>query len=197
MYKLRLKLNKFPSSEKFYDKADYLSVVYFLISLAIIILSVFVWIFLSSYNYCDIQGKFRQLANGTMLYFVLPFLGFVLLLRGRRPDNTIWLLIFLILTLVLYLCLWFVIFPFANMLYTKAEVSAYALVEDKRKETNPEAPDKYYFHLSGWQERGGCFKEVRVPASIYYKANIGDHVTFSVKRGLFDVPYADKFKLVR
>jgi len=197
MYKLRLKLNKFPSSEKFYDKADYLSVVYFLISLAIIILSAFVWIFFSSYNVCDIQDKFRQLANRTMLYFVLPFLGFVLLLRGRRPDNTIWLLIFLILTPVLYLCLWFVIFPFANRLYTKAEISAYALVEDKHKERRSRRPDAYYLHLSGWQERGGCFKEVRVPADIYNKANIGDQVAFSVKWGLFDVPYADKFKLVR
>jgi len=197
IYKLRLKLNKFPSSEKFYDKADYLSVVYVLISLAIIILSVFVWIFSSSYNDCDIQDKFRQLANETMLYFVLPFLGFVVLLRGRRPDNTIWLLIFLILTPVLYLCLWLVVFPFANRLYTKAEISAYALVEDKRKEIRSRGPNEYYLHLSGWQERGGCFKEVRVPVGIYNKANIGDQVAFSVKRGLFGVPYADKFKLVR
>jgi hypothetical protein len=197
MYKLRLKLNKFPSSEKFYDKADYLSVVYVLISLAIIILSVFVLIFSSSYNNCDIQDKFRQLANGTMLYFVLPFLGFVVLLRGRRPDNATWLRIFIVLTPVLYLCLWFVIFPFANRLYTKAEISAYALVEDKRKEKRIRGPYKYYLHLSGWQERGGCFKEVRVPVDIYNKANIGDQVAFSVKRGLFDVPYADKFKLVR
>jgi hypothetical protein len=196
MYKLRLKLSKFPSSEKFYDKADYLSVVYVLISIAIIILSVFVWIFSSSYNDCDIQDKFRRLANGTMLYFVLPFLGFVVLLRGRRPDNTTWLLIFLILTPILYLCLWFVVFPFANRLYTKAEISAYALVEDKRKERRSRGPDAYYLHLSGWQERDGCFKEVRVPADIYNKANIGDQVAFSVKRGLFDVPYADKFKLV-
>jgi len=197
MYKLRLKLNKFPSSEKFYDKADYLSVVYFLISLAIIILSVFVWIFFSSYNVCDIQDKFRQLANGTMLYFVLPFLGFVLLLRGRRPDNATWLLIFLILTPVLYVCLWLFVFPFANRLYTKAEISTYALVEDKRKERRSRGTHAYYLHLSGWQERGGCFKEVRVPVDIYNKANIGDQVAFSVKRGLFDVPYADKFKLVR
>jgi hypothetical protein len=196
MYKLRLKLSKFPSSEKFYDKADYLSVVYVLISFAIIVLSVFVWIFSSSYNDCDIQDKFRQLANGTMLYFVLPFLGFVVLLRGRRPDNTIWLLIFAFLTPVLYLCLWFVVFPFANRLYTKAEISAYALVEDKRKERRSRGPDEYYLHLSGWQERGGCFREVRVPAGIYNKVNIGDHVAFSVKWGLFDVPYADKFKLV-
>lgn len=197
MYKLRLKLNKFPSSEKFYDKVDYLSVVYVLISLAIIILSVFVRIFSSSYNYCDIQNKFRQLANGTMLYFVLPFLGFVVLLRGRRPDNTTWLIIFLILTRVLYLCLWLVVFPFVNKLYTKAEISTYALVEDKHKERRSRAPDAYYLHLSGWQGRGGCFKEVRAPADIYNKANIGDQVTFSVKWGLFDVPYADKFKLVR
>ena len=197
MYKLRLKLNKFPSSEKFYDKADYLSVVYVLISLAIIILSVFVWIFSSSYNYCDMQNKFWQLADRTMLYFVLPFLGFVVLLRGRRPDNTTWLLIFLILTPILYLCLGSVIFPFANKLYTKAEISAYALVEDKRKEIRSRGPNEYYLHLSGWQERGGCFKEVRVPVGIYNKANIGDQVAFSVKRGLFGVPYADKFKLVR
>jgi uncharacterized membrane protein len=197
MYKLRLKLNKFPSSEKFYDKADYLSVAYVLISLAIIILSVFVWIFSSSYNDCDIQDKFWQLANGTMLYFVLPFLGFVVLLRGRRPDNTIWLPIFLILTPILYLCLGFVTFPLANKLYTKAEISTYALVEDKHKERRSRGPDAYYLHLSGWQERGGCFKEVRVPVGIYDKANIGDQVVFSVKWGLFDVPYADKFKLVR
>jgi uncharacterized membrane protein len=197
MYKLRLKLNKFPSSEKFYDKADYLSVVYVLISIAIIILSVFVWIFASSYNYCDMQNKFWQLANGTMLSFVLPFLGFVVLLRGRRPDNTIWLPIFLILTPILYLCLGSVIFPFVNRLYTKAEISTYALVEDKRKEKRIRGPYKYYLHLSGWQERGGCFKEVRVPADLYYKAKIGDQVAFSVKRGLFDVPYAGKFKLVR
>ncbi len=197
MYKLRLKLNKFPSSEKFDDKADWLSLAYVLISIAIIVLSVFVWIFASSYNDCDIQNRFRQLANRTMLYFVLPFLGFVVLLRGRRPDNTTWLPIFVVLTPVLYLCLWFFIFPFANRLYTKAEISIYALVEDKRKETNPKAPDKYYLHLSGWQERGGCFREVRVPADIYNKANIGDQVAFSVKWGLFDVPYADKFKLVR
>jgi hypothetical protein len=197
MYKLRLKLNKFPSSEKFDDKADWLSLAYVLISIAIIVLSVFVWIFASSYHDCDIQNKFRQLANGTMLYFVLPFLGFVVLLRGRRPDNTIWLLIFAFLTPFLYLCLWFVAFPFANKLYTKAEISAYALVEDKHKERRSRAPDAYYLHLSGWQERGGCFKEVRVPADIYNKANIGDQVAFSVKRGLFDVPYADKFKLVR
>jgi len=197
MYKLRLKLNKFPSSEKFYDKADYLSVVYVLISLAIIILSVFVWIFSSYYNYCDMQNKFWQLADRTMLYFVLPFLGFVVLLRGRRPDNTIWLLIFAFLTPILYLCLGSVIFPFANKLYTKAEISTYALVEDKHKERRSRAPDAYYLHLSGWQERGGCFKEVRVPVDIYNKANIGDQVTFSVKWGFFDVPYADKFKLVR
>jgi hypothetical protein len=197
MYKLRLKLSKFPSSEKFYDKADYLSVAYVLISIAIIILSVFVWIFSSSYNDCDIQDKFRQLANGTMLYFVLPFLGFVVLLRGRRPDNTTWLPIFVVLTPILYLCLWFFIFPFANRLYTKAEISTYALVEDIHKERRSRGPDAYYLHLSGWQERGGCFKEVRVPAGIYNKANIGDQVAFSVKRGLFDVPYADKFKLVR
>jgi len=199
MYKLRLKLNKFPSSEKLDDMADYLSVVYVLISLAIIILSVFVSFFssLEYYNYCDMQNKFWRLANGTMLSFVLPFLGFVVLLRGRRPDNTIWLLIFAFLTPILYLCLWFVAFPFANKLYTKAEISAYALVEDKRKEKRIRGPYKYYLHLSGWQERGGCFKEVRVPADIYNKANIGDQVAFSVKRGLFDVPYADKFKLVR
>jgi len=202
MYKLRLKLNKFPSSEKFYDKADYLSVVYVLISLAIIILSVFVLLFYAWWkpyfdNYCDMQNKFWQLANGTMLSFVLPFLGFLVLLRGRRPDNTIWLLIFAFLTPILYLCLWFVAFPFANKLYTKAEISAYALVEDKRKEKRIRGPYKYYLHLSGWQERGGCFKEVRVPADLYYKAKIGDQVAFSVKRGLFDVPYADKFKLVR
>jgi len=199
MYKLRLKLSKFPSSEKFYDKADYLSAVYVLISIAIIVLSVFVWIFSSSYNYCDIQDKFRQLANGTMLYFVLPFLGFVVLLRGRRPDNTIWLLIFAFLTFFLYLCLGFVAFPFANKLYTKAEISVYALVEDKRKGRGGQrkARDAYYLHLSGWQERSGCFKKVRVPADIYNKAKIGDQVAFSVKWGLFDVPYADKFKLVR
>ncbi len=197
MYKLRLKLNKFPSSEKFYDKADYLTRVYVLISLAIIIISVFVWIFFSSYNNCDIQDKFWQLADRTMLYFVLPFLGFVVLLRGRRPDNTIWLLIFLILTPILYLCLGSVIFPFANRLYTKAEISTYALVEYKHKKTFSRAPDEYYLHLSGWQKRDGCFREVRVPADIYNKANIGDQVAFSVKWGLFDVPYADKFKLVR
>jgi hypothetical protein len=197
MYKLRLKLNKFPSSEKFDDKADWLSLAYVLISIAIIVLSVFVWIFASSYHDCDIQNKFRQLANGTMLYFVLPFLGFVVLLRGRRPDNTIWLPIFLILTPVLYLCLWFFIFPFVNRLYTKAEISAYALVKDKRKKIRSRGTHDYYLHLSGWQERGRCFKEVRVPADIYNKANIGDQVAFSVKRGLFDVPYADKFKLVR
>ncbi|MFZ8786072.1 hypothetical protein [Thermocrinis sp.] len=199
MYKLRLKLNKFPSSEKFYDKADYLTRVYVLISLAIIILSVFVSLFFSLeyYNYCDMQNKFWQLANGTMLYFVLPFLGFLVLLRGRRPDNTTWLRIFIVLTPVLYLCLWFVIFPFANRLYTKAEISTYALVEYKYKKTFSREPDEYYLHLSGWQERGGCFREVRVPADIYYKANIGDQVAFSVKWGLFDVPYADKFKLVR
>jgi hypothetical protein len=201
MYKLRLKLNKFPSSEKFYDKADYLSVVYVLISIAIIILSVFVWIFsslmISSYNDCDMQNKFWQLADRTMLYFVLPFLGFVVLLRGRRPDNTIWLLIFVVLTPVLYLCLGSVIFPFANRLYTKAEISTYALVEDKHKERRSRGTHDYYLHLSGWQERGGCFKKVRVPADIYNKANIGDQVAFSVKRGLFGVPYADKFKLVR
>jgi NADH:ubiquinone oxidoreductase subunit 3 (subunit A) len=202
MYKLRLKLNKFPSSEKFYDKADCLSVAYVLISLAIILLSVFVLLFYAWWkpyfdNYCDIQDKFRQLANGTMLYFVLPFLGFVVLLRGRRPDNVTWLRIFIVLTPVLYLCLWFIILPFANRLYTKAEISTYALVEDKRKEKRIRGPYKYYLHLSGWQERGGCFKEVRVPADVYYKANIGDQVAFSVKRGLFDVPYADKFKLVR
>lgn len=154
MYKLRLKLNKFPSSEKFDDKADWLSLAYVLISIAIIVLSVFVWIFASSYHDCDIQNKFRQLANGTMLYFVLPFLGFVVLLRGRRPDNTIWLPIFLILTPVLYLCLWFFIFPFVNKLYTKAEISGYALVEDKRKERRSREPDAYYLHLSDWQERG-------------------------------------------
>jgi hypothetical protein len=202
MYKLRLKLNKFPSSEKFYDKADYLSVVYVLISLAIILLSVFVFLFYAWWkpyfdNYCDIQNKFWQLADRTMLYFVLPFLCFVVLLRGRRPDNTIWLPIFLILTPILYLCLGCVIFPFVNKLYTKAEISAYALVEDKRKEKRIRGPYKYYLHLSGWQERGGCFKKVRVPVGIYNKANIGDHVVFSVKRGLFGVPYADKFKLVR
>jgi hypothetical protein len=199
MYKLRLKLNKFPSSEKFYDKADYLSAVYVLISIAIIVLSVFVWIFSSSYNYCDMQNKFWRLANGTMLYFVLPFLGFVVLLRGRRPDNTIWLLIFAFLTFFLYLCLGFVAFPFANKLYTKAEISVYALVEDKRKGRGGQrkARDAYYLHLSGWQEGGGCFKKVRVSADIYNKAKIGDQVAFSVKRGLFDVPYADKFKLVR
>jgi len=202
MYKLRLKLNKFPSSEKFYDKADYLSVVYVLISLALIILSVFVLLFYAWWkpyfdNYCDIQNKFRQLADRTMLYFVLPFLGFVVLLRGRRPDNTIWLLIFAFLTPVLYLCLGSVIFPFVNKLYTKAEISTYALVEDKHKKRRSRGPDEYYLHLSGWQERGGCFKEVRVPADIYNKAKIGDQVAFSVKRGLFDVPYADKFKLVR
>jgi hypothetical protein len=197
MYKLRLKLNKFPSSEKFDDKADWLSLAYVLISIAIIVLSVFVWIFASSYNDCDIQNRFRQLANRTMLYFVLPFLGFVVLLRGRRPDNTIWLPIFVVLTPVLYLCLWLFIFPFANRLYTKAEISAYALVEDKHKKRRSRGPDAYYLHLSGWQERGGCFKEVRVPVGIYNKANIGDQVAFSVKRGLFDVPYADKFKLVR
>jgi len=197
MYKLRLKLNKFPSSEKFDDKADWLSLAYVLISIAIIVLSVFVWIFASSYNDCDIQNRFRQLANRTMLYFVLPFLGFVVLLRGRRPDNTIWLPIFVVLTPVLYLCLWFFIFPFVNRLYTKAEISAYALVEDKRKERRSRGTHDYYLHLSGWQERGGCFKEVRAPVDIYNKVNKGDHVAFSVKRGLFDVPYADKFKLVR
>jgi hypothetical protein len=201
MYKLRLKLNKFPSSEKFYDKADYLSVAYVLISLAIIILSVFVLFFSSMkyYNYCDMQNKFWRLANGTMLSFVLPFLGFVVLLRGRRPDNTIWLLIFAFLTFFLYLCLGIVIFPFANKLYTKAEISAYALVEDKRKGRGGQrkARDAYYLHLSGWQERGGCFKKVRVSVGIYNKAKIGDQVAFSVKRGLFDVPYVDKFNLVR
>jgi len=199
MYKLRLKLNKFPSSETFYDKADYLTRVYVLISLAIIILSVFVSFFssLEYYNYCDMQNKFWQLANGTMLYFVLPFLGFLVLLKGRRPDKTTWLRIFIVLTPVLYLCLWFVIFPFANRLYTKAEISTYALVEYKHKKTFSREPDEYYLHLSGWQERGGCFREVRVPADIYNKANIGDQVAFSVKWGLFDVPYADKFKLVR
>ncbi len=197
MYKLRLKLNRFPSSEKFDDKADWLSLAYVLISIAIIVLSVFVWIFASSYYDCDVQNRFRQLANRTMLYFVLPFLGFVVVLRGRRPDNTIWLPIFVFLTPVLYLCLWLFVFPFANRLYTKAEISTYALVEDKHKERRSRGPDAYYLHLSGWQERGGCFKEVRVPADIYNKANIGDQVAFSVKRGLFDVPYADKFKLVR
>jgi hypothetical protein len=156
-----------------------------------------VWIFSSSYNDCDIQDKFRELANGTMLYFVLPFLGCVVLLRGRRPDNTTWLPIFVVLTPILYLCLWFFIFPFANRLYTKAEISTYALVEDKHKERRSRGPDAYYLHLSGWQERSGCFKEVRVPAGIYNKAKIGDQVAFSVKWGLFDVPYADKFKLVR
>jgi hypothetical protein len=199
MYKLRLKLNKFPSSEKFYDKADHLSVAYVLISLAIIILSVFVWFFssLKYYNYCDMQNKFWQLTNWTMLSFVLPFLGFVVLLRGRRPDNAGWLLIFAFFTFVLYLCLGSVIFPFANKLYTKAEISIYALVEDKRKGRGSKGPNKYYLRLSGWQERGGCFKKVRVPVDLYNKANIGDQVAFSVKRGLFDVPYVDKFKLVR
>ena len=143
------------------------------------------------------QNKFWQLANGTMLYFVLPFLGFLVLLRGRRLDNIIWLLILASFNFFLYFWLWLVVFPLANRLYTKAEIYTYALVEDKRKETNPKAPDKYYLHLSGWQERGRCFKKVRVPADIYYKANIGDQVAFSVKWGLFDVPYADKFKLVR
>jgi cell division protein FtsW (lipid II flippase) len=120
MYRLCLKLNKFPSSEKFYDKADYLSVVYVLIYLAIIILSVFVFIFSSSYNYCDMQNKFWQLADRTMLYFVLPFLGFVVLLRGRRPDNTIWLPIFLILTPILYLCLWFFCLSFCQQALYKS-----------------------------------------------------------------------------
>ena len=106
-------------------------------------------------------------------------------------------ILFTFLTFVLYLCLWLVVFPFVNKLYTKAEISAYALVEDKHKERRSQRPDACYLHLSGWQERGGCFKEVRVPADLYYKANIGDQVAFSVKRGLFDVPYADKSKLVR
>jgi hypothetical protein len=125
MYKLRLKLNKFPSSEKFYDKADYLSVVYVLIYLAIIILSVFVLLFYAWWkpyfdNYCDMQNKFWHLADRTLLYFVLPFLGFVVLLRGRRPDNTIWLPIFLILTPILYLCLLFFCLSFCQQALYKS-----------------------------------------------------------------------------
>jgi hypothetical protein len=97
----------------------------------------------------------------------------------------------------LYFCLRLFAFLVANKFYTKAETTAYALVENKHKETRSRGPDEYYLHLSGWQERGGCFKKVRVPADIYNQANIGDQVAFSVKWGLFDVPYVDKFKLVR
>jgi phosphoglycerol transferase MdoB-like AlkP superfamily enzyme len=183
--------------------ADYLSTIYVLISLAVIGFSMLIWIFSSwipsllEYNYCNLPDKFRELSNKTMLYFVIPFLSFLLLMRGKRPENSIWLIIFAFLSPILYLCLWLVVFPLANKFYTKSEINTYAIVENKSKVSVVKAPDKYYLYLSGVQGIGSCFRKVRVSIDIYKSAKVGSEVVLSIKMGLFNVPYVDEVKLIK